>query len=768
MSDLEKTLKDMMSEKWDKALFKSVFLTSATYISLFISVLLVLPSFISDGITCKNLLLSLVRIVISTVLLATLYRLPAILVHLQYKANDEGNKEIGSVKDLVKDVLKDVNTALSAQTNSINSLISSKLDSIGSSVGESLHKIDDCPRLTAFHTENGSFKNRMEDIEALKPNQRWMMSKFISKLIGFHFDSFTLRMETRQYSLFSKEIMKECIDSVLLTGSMRPSTWLFRLADENQTTSINFYFNNLFPIKSFPLGEGNHSLFLNKVNIRDRLRVVCLSPDDMINLFISERSVDTYFDINNPKCGVNTFFTLWQDGIRKKMKPLKYEYALYDRSLLFKFDREKEELTVINGNSTHENSDNNDEFKEVVNFFDNPQNVSCSRKSYDEIILEIQKQKLRLLNRIRETKLLPHKYSYLYSGADSWTSYTKEKTKYGVSSTIAIEKAIRSLIKKETKPLDIIEIGAGNGNRISTVCDAIGTDNINTYTVVDISSSLLDKANSVLQGRIPNNKCKSVVFDCCLRSNQNQLKEMTKEKTVLILSNSTLFQEDGFKWESLNQAKQILLSIDLVTDENNTYDDLIKAKKLFLLPLKIFEIPIIDGIIDGLIEYLFSREIIDVNDTLAEVNIIFNLKLYINILKYVIASDKDSFSRALDQLAEDEKIRKDFADKINKISKEIELPEEPFELFEYLSDNKHISTEYLLARNDFYEMDRLIVLSCLKMRSKAMIEKEAKNSKKMNVDDEKVKEFFSKYGFDVKTKVVNERFVGILLTPFQE
>ena len=692
------------------------------------------------------------KILISTIVFALIIRMPSYFISQIKNISEAINKRINENNEAIKEDQQKLK------------------DTIQNSLSDNLRKIDRCPRMTAFYTENGSLKRRLDSMGELEPNARWMMSMFISKLLAFHFDSFTVKMDTQQYSLFSEEVMRECRKSVFLTGSMRPSTWLNEHADKDQKNVVELYFNNITPIREFPIKKDNDFQILNKCDVDKRIRIVCLSPEDMYYLFISERNVDTYFSMNNSQFGVETFFKTWQDSQKKKMKPLKYEYALYDNVLLFKFDKIEGTLTVINGNSAYENSENSSEFTEVQSFFKNKRDEGSSIKGYSEIILEIQKQKIRLLRRINETKLLPHKFSYLYTGAQLWVNFTKEKTKYGISSTIAIGKAIKSFFK-EKMPLNIVEIGAGSGNKITAVCDAIGTDNIESYTIVDISSSLINNSIGILGERISKNKCKSVVLDCCLRANHSVVRDLTKDKTVLILSNSTLFMEDGFNWESFNQAKQILLSIDIVSDLNDTYNDLIKARKLFLSPLKIFEIPIVDSLIDKFSSYLFSYKTMTISGPFIEFCVYFNLKFYLELLS---CKDTEGNNLSFDDIADEISNEVDRRKIVGKIEEYWKTSEPDLQWanidFEYISDNKTLSDDYLNERKSFFEQKELKVLSCLKYAIN-LDENQNVNDKKVykinNEESSLIKEYFKGLGYDVKAKAVNEQFVGFLLTPIQ-
>lgn len=777
-----------LEERMTWAFFKSAFLSLNGIIALLLAVVLNLIYSIdkilafyggeNNGFQWSPFAM---KILISTIVFALIIRMPSYFISQIKTISEDINKRINDNNDAIKNdqkkleetiqnSLSDYLKTIEENNEEIKKEQHSIKDNIQNSLSDNLRKIDRCPRMTAFYTENGSLKRRLDSMGELEPNARWMMSMFISKLLAFHFDSFTVKMDTQQYSLFSEEVMRECRKSVFLTGSMRPSTWLNEHADKDQKNVVELYFNNITPIREFPIKKDNDFQILNKCDVDKRIRIVCLSPEDMYYLFISERNVDTYFSMNNSQFGVETFFKTWQDSQKKKMKPLKYEYALYDNVLLFKFDKIEGTLTVINGNSAYENSENSSEFTEVQSFFKNKRDEGSSIKGYSEIILEIQKQKIRLLRRINETKLLPHKFSYLYTGAQLWVNFTKEKTKYGISSTIAIGKAIKSFFK-EKMPLNIVEIGAGSGNKITAVCDAIGTDNIESYTIVDISSSLINNSIGILGERISKNKCKSVVLDCCLRANHSVVRDLTKDKTVLILSNSTLFMEDGFNWESFNQAKQILLSIDIVSDLNDTYNDLIKARKLFLSPLKIFEIPIVDSLIDKFSSYLFSYKTMTISGPFIEFCVYFNLKFYLELLS---CKDTEGNNLSFDDIADEISNEVDRRKIVGKIEEYWKTSEPDLQWanidFEYISDNKTLSDDYLNERKSFFEQKELKVLSCLKYAIN-LDENQNVNDKKVykinNEESSMIKEYFNGLGYDVKAKAVNEQFVGFLLTPIQ-
>ena len=474
-------------------------------------------------------------------------------------------------------------------------------------IEKNLCKIDNLSYFSAFHTENNSLKRRLDSISELEPSQQWILSKYISKLLSESIGSFSINLSAVEYSQFSSLLFLECKGSIDLTGSLRPATWLNLLVDE--TNSQNRYdrkqfFNNILDYTKFPINEDNHSITLinqcSHISIDNKFRVVCLSQYDINFLYISERSIDTYYHINNPEKLPKSFFKEYNPYFYKIMNPMEYEYALYDKPLLLKYKKEENKkgiLKLINKNDIIEVEDRID-FYEVLDFFKKSRTQPLL--DYKKIKEKVNKEKISLLSKIIENKVLPHKLSYLYSGGIRWVRFLeKGNTKYCDSATLAIQDGlIKFKNSLNNGAISIIEIGAGAGDRISTICDTLGSNNISSYHLLDISDYLLNKANEVLKERMPklrgsNNK---ILLDCCDSLNKEKFENEIKDKYVFIPNNSTLFTEEGFMLESLKKAKGVFITLDMYDkkDDKKTFNDHLEAKELFLFPLRIFEIPI-DG-----------------------------------------------------------------------------------------------------------------------------------------------------------------------------
>lgn len=452
-------------------------------------------------------------------------------------------------------------------------------------------KIDNCPRMTSFHTEGRVMEDKIEGMTKMaKSSQRWMYSKFISKLLSKSFDSFSIEFDqTSQYSDFSSDIMKECTESVYLTSSMTPHEWLFSLSDDSNKT---IFFNNLS--KVIKLNSSNHSKTLRGIPIKKKERVICLSSFDYDHLFLFEKSLLTYLKENE---GINTAFYKWDNTI-PVMKPLKYEYAMYDESLLFKYEKETKRLWVDKDGS---------EFNTMRNFFVK-ENKSIVKT--ENLINEIVEKKSDLLYNIQENKYqIPHKYAYLFH--DNWTPFMDRSLRFGENARNAIADLLnvfrKQFFKDET--IEIVEIGAGNGDKIDLVCDRIGTENISSYVIVDISEPLCRKSISLLNTRLKEKQNKSrkriqpgfKVLDFCNKNLSQEDRTLFVNKTVLILNNSTLFSETDFDWNCLKRTKRIFITLDLFEDSkaDELFDEYYLARELFLGPLKIYGIPIVKELVKG-------------------------------------------------------------------------------------------------------------------------------------------------------------------------
>lgn len=614
-----------------------------------------------------------------------------------------------------------------------------KVDSLANKIHAAL------PRLTSLITTERTFESRLEDVQKVEAHgARWIYSKYISNFLEKSFSSFTIKLSPLKYSNFSGELFQLSEMSIYLTGSMTPSQWLDSLVDtSNQATGQHFehqrdmFFNNELPIINYEkiISKENHSIVLKNNSMiapENKLRIVCLNNYDWEYLFMSERSVDAYYAINNHETIPNSFFKNQAEINNDSFNPFQYEYALYDDQLLLKYDKEKELLTLI---SSQEKSP---EFTAVHNFFEAHiqyvgRDLRGSFEGYLEIKERIRKKKIELIEEINKNKRLPHKLSYLYGGGRKWGEYIdRGRTRYTNLATQSIEDGIFDFFIRNTNnrsSLNIVELGAGTGERTARVYDTLGRTRVNSYEIVDISSSLLKQAGAELHQR--HIQFTATLLDCCSSqtSDQDNFRQLIKDKDVFILSNSTLIADPEFEWESLQGAKSIFITIDLLSSSNTrqsgegcAFNDYLEAKEFLLYPLKIFEIPIKTENINGLFTFHYDEES-------SIFKMMFNLQKYLNQVKFGEVRDFTEESRGI---KENEK----------------------------LDDLKGTHQTYLDKRRKLKSIQELVVLESLKFRH---------DKSKPTGTKQKISSFFEQKGFNSNIHLFEYNngvtFAAILLTP---
>jgi hypothetical protein len=642
-------------------------------------------------------------------------------------------KENGIVENLKNDITSLIVAFIATYFFvSIPVYVIKRFSNLKNEINQKLAKIDECPKMTALHTEEKTFEQKIKLLGDLEePHQRWLLAKYISKMLAKSFESFKIMIDPPEYSEFSSDLFSESKKSVKLISSMHPSTWLHALAKD--TSIEESFFSNQLRVDDYQVNEKNHAIILRGCNhIKERVRFVCLDKYDWKYLFISEKSVDAYYYINNNGSGLKTYFII--DANDEHIQPSTYEYALYDEELLLKWDTK--ELSLVMG-------EKNKELIAVKEFF--AKHIKESKKNdYYSIKLKIQNEKISYLNKILNDHYLPHKLSYIYNGGEEWIKYIRVNgIKYADKATKAIEEGLiyfRHKIILNDNKISVLEIGPGSGERISTICDCIRSNNIKEYFLLDISRRLLDTSKSVLQKRIPNTFGESQIIpiDCC--EDIDKLQNSVLNKFVIIPMNSTLFTEPGFDLNNLRSASSIFITLDMYK-ENESYDDHIKALELFLNPLKIFEIPIEKDIIVKFERFLFKGEY---ENTKQIFNIFFNLKMYIGLVTMSITeSDISNFTDnfySTDNSILWREIR-DFH-----ISKKINI---------FAPSNGNLKkgtlySDYMKKRKDFFNIKKLRVLSSLKFEDESTF---------------LASNIFQIEGFDMEYKISEDRnFISILLT----
>ena len=377
------------------------------------------------------------------------------------------------------------------------------LDSLRKAMEKQELAINMCPKMIALHTEENVLEEKIEVMSKLKkPNLRWLMSKYISKLLTISVKDFVIKIDASAYSKFSSSLIRDSIDSVKLTGSMRPYDWLSARGTNPDNKSK--FFNSQLKLGDLIVDSDNHSIVLTQCkNIKNRKRIVCFNDYDWRYLFLSEISIDEYFCINGRDYSENnlqTYFANYSGG--SFFNPIKYEYALYDDALLLKWDRKEEILSIIIEEKASYNE--RKEFEAVKNIFsDMSLEGRLKLYTYNDVKEEVKHQKIRLITDVISTARLPHKLAYLYQeGGGNWIDYIDDEDSiYSYVASDVMKMGIRSLIEDDPvykENVKLVELGPGDGSRSHVICDCFGIERIESYELIDISDYLLDKAHKNL------------------------------------------------------------------------------------------------------------------------------------------------------------------------------------------------------------------------------------------------------------------------------
>jgi len=205
-----------------------------------------------------------------------------------------------------------------------------------------------------------------------------------------------------------------------------------------------------------------------------------------------------------------------------------------------------------------------------------------------------------------------------------------------------------------------------------------------------------------------------MLLDCSYKDtdNINRLRRIVNDKYVFILLNSTLFTEDKFNISHFARAEKIYILLDKPT--NNSLEQQLKGKELFLNPLKMFEIPIDLNILDDFQGYLFSE---DYDTKTYYFNIVFNLKLYIGILRGdTIDNNNIAEYNIVEKERMDSSVKMDPSDFLREYGRHRTYPK--YEIIDPINKlNLAEYKEYYNLRADFFTKTDLKVLSSLKFKN---------------------------------------------------
>jgi hypothetical protein len=534
----------------------------------------------------------------------------------------------------------------------IHALIDSRTRTINENLKE-------CPRLFALHTDKGILKKKIEFIDNAKDNHKWILAKYLSKLLSVQLIDYRFHLSGENYSKFASDIIKESKESIILLGSLPPMDWLLLLgtAVDKKQELLN---NTL--LGDYSLDPDNHSETLKNVSWIKKQRYICLSNLDFENLFLHEkclklyneknRGIENYF-VNFDKTGIN----INPEKLVTGFDPSKKEYMICDNEIAFEWDRTSEMVKI--SEDTPEEKDFLTPARSIIEKleFKVEEAEDNNHLTYEQLIRKVIQQKIVIIQECLSKNRISHKYSYLFPNVEELTRgiYLAGRI-YGDRVAQALARILPKIVKEK---VNIIHIGPGTGHRISSICDIIGSDKIKGYYLVDISPQNLDTSSDILEKRLNGHKVEINTFQIDLYKNfeyetvfKTSSGEVIKNAIVLIPANSSLLGRE------ISEDERDFLSIMIDENNKNTcvitldkYDEEqfqkihLEAKEFLFSPLKIFEVPYIKNTAkNNLFYYKYSNNIL---------RLCFKLKNYLdeigeaNLGKYTDAGEEVDWANDL-------------------------------------------------------------------------------------------------------------------------
>lgn len=549
------------------------------------------------------------------------------------------------------------------KTNNLIKEIDIKVVNIEELVKVELSK---CSRMTALHTDGNILTNQLKRIDEKgidddKMNLKWIMAKYLSKLLSVQLIDYTFHLSASNYFKFASDIIKESRKSIVLLGSLTPMTWLSILGDDDE--KIKKYFNNAL-IEQFPINEDNHSITLNNLSGIKKQRYICLNDQDFNTLYIHENSIVTYHKINH---SIESYFIniekakVLSEDEKLCVNPLLNEYMICDNEIAFEWNPTSE-MVKISENIVSE-KDFLKHLKSLVVALDLKvkKNREANHLNHLNLIKKIRRQKIEAITDCIDKKMVMHKYSYMFpESLNLMKNIYQDGNIYGGTVLAALGKVLPLAVSKKNNKVNIIHIGPGSGHRISGICDLIGSNNICGYYPVDYSPVCLQKAMDVLKNRLSSNEPKvdiksfqidlyeDFIYDQIFRNSSD---EVIKNAIVLIPANSSLLghevheEREDFLSKLINVNNSNISIITLDRYDPDTFKKIhLPSKEFIFSPLKVFEVPYISELASN---NFFSHEypINDDENNIMRIN--FKLKEYIKKLdgvmlnKYSVGSDED-------------------------------------------------------------------------------------------------------------------------------
>lgn len=471
--------------------------------------------------------------------------------------------------------------------------INSRLTKIDNKLKNQLTRMLD---QSALYTDENILEKKLMLLKKIDGPAVWVVSKFISKQISKNLVDFKFKINASEYSEFSSQIYFEPNHSLYITNSINFYSWFKVLLDKNKFDSVieNIYNPNSLDNIDFSLPP--HIDAWNKVSTKKK-RLVVLTEKELSTFFIYKPFYDFFLEITEAKNenDKTTKFILnskFNEKVSYKYNVVDYDYAVFDEKVLLKW---KNPL-YNNDNTELEIDENFDSNSTLLRLFDD--DYWSKLKIAKDITCEIKIVKTKIKRKAISEKKIDHKYSYYAFGAELWQKINKEH-KYILGQNE--QKYLVQFLKNEiNSKYNIVHLGSGGGKEIKSVLDAIPHNMISSYSVIDISPDILDKAKETFNENAPTlnlNKSNFIIADLLDEDFPKTNIPSSNDRLFLLVSNGYLLSNDRV----LHNINEIMEENDnlIITVENAdglTNDYIINnyltepVLQLFNLSLNIFDI----------------------------------------------------------------------------------------------------------------------------------------------------------------------------------
>lgn len=449
---------------------------------------------------------------------------------------------------------------------------------------------------SALYTDENVLEKKLLYLNTIKGPAVWVVSKFISKQISKNLVDFKFKINASEYSEFSSQIYFEPNHSLYITNSINFYSWFKVLLDKYKFDSIIENIYNPNSLDNIDFSVPPHIDAWNKVSIKKK-RLVVLTEKELSTFFIYKPFYNFFLEITeakdeNDKTTRFILNTNFNEKVGNKYNVIDYDYAVFDEKVLLKWKN-----PLYNDDNTELEIDEDFDVNSILlRLFDD--DYWLKLQTAKDITREIGKVRTKIKEKAISEKKIDHKYSYYAFGAELWQKINKEPEYFlGLNEQKYLVQFLKDKINTK---YNIVHLGSGGGKEIKSVLYAIPNNMISSYSVIDISPDILDKAKETFSENAPKlnlNKSNFIIADLLDDDFPKTNIPSSNARLFLLVSNGYLLSNDKVLRninEIMEDNDRLIITVenaDNLNNENVINNYLTEpVLQLFNLSLKIFDI----------------------------------------------------------------------------------------------------------------------------------------------------------------------------------